>query len=403
LNQKTINKRSFNKYEVVCGMKKNVAIVTTTIRVPTFMEGYLEHIQKNIDKYKNIEFSFIVVGDLKTPDFKVSKYLKELGNKYNIGSLMYVSPKIQREWIKKDFPQIERELMKLIPWNSIRRRNIGFLLALENDAETIITLDDDNYISDNYDLSFHLLKEIDVPIVSSKNKLVNHIETLKLNENVRIYPRGFPLSGYFEDSFDIVGISRVKPVLNMGLWYNKLDVDAHTNLVYGNLISLGFKSKYKHYALENDNYLSINTQNTSFDRKIAFPFNCMIMDTEIYKVVIERYDDIWSGLFTQKLINAMGDKITFGMPLSSHDRNVHDYVKDFKGEFYGMVLNDRIWDTVLNKIEIESKDYREGYLELLEKLVKHVNETINDKYILKYFEKLFKFGKIWVKAVDMLM
>ncbi len=75
-------------------------IVTTTINPVT----------EAISKYDNLKnWKLIVVGDIKTP------------KNYKLKNGIYLPP--------KDQIKIDNKLSDLIPWNSIQRRNFGFILA----------------------------------------------------------------------------------------------------------------------------------------------------------------------------------------------------------------------------------------------------------------------------------
>ena len=76
-------------------------IVTTTIQPPT---------EATIRFSKKKDWNLIVVGDKKTPsqDYK------------NIDCI-YITPKMQEK--------INKELSDMIGWNSIQRRNFGFIYA----------------------------------------------------------------------------------------------------------------------------------------------------------------------------------------------------------------------------------------------------------------------------------
>jgi len=126
------------------------------------------------------------------------------------------------------------------------------------------------------------------------------------------------------------------------------------------------------------------------------------MDTEIHGIPINRYDDIWAGLFTLKLIHRIGDSATFGSPLTVYKRNKHDYVSDFKSELWGVVLNDRAWDTVIN-IDINSRNYIDGYIELVDEFSMEIRKVVNNYEVLEYFDKMHKASRIWVSLCEDLL
>jgi len=368
--------------------------VTTTVNVPEFLESYRLNIEANNVDPSNLEF--IIVGDMKSPDAEINRYIKPMSSSLKIE---YWNVKSQLRWIENHFPNKISKVNLAIPWNSIRRRNFGYLRALEIDADIIVTLDDDNFASSQDFVAEYSLERKCAPVVKSANSVVNHLQILEFNHPHRIYPRGYPIPRFFSDTFEITGSAEVKPVLNMGLWYESPDVDAFTNILYPSK-SLGLKkNNHVTYAVAYDNYISINTQNTTFKKELAIPFYCLLMDTEIHGIPINRYDDIWAGLFTLKLIHRIGDHVTFGSPLAVHRRNKHDYVSDLKSELWGMVLNDRVWNIVMNT-DIQSRNYVDGYIELLDKFSKEIRKVVNDNEVLGYFDKLHKASRVWVSLCE---
>lgn len=380
--------------------RNSVAIVTTTINIPYFIENYFRNFEKNqisIDKTV-----FIIIGDLKSPDQKIKNYLEKLVKKI---AVEYWDIKSQKEWMFETLGSVKAKKCELIiPYNSIRRRNLGYLRALELGADVIISIDDDNYLGNSNWLSQHLsvLYTTDpLPTVSSKNKAVNPCHILKFNyPNVMIYSRGYPFSKLFSDTFDVEFKSGGMVALNLGLWMKSPDVDAYTNMLYPNLESLGIKDEFqKRYALASNNYMPINTQNTAFIRELTSAFYDVLMDTSIHDIRLDRYDDIWAGLFALKLIHKLGYRATFGIPLTEHKRNKHDYVSDLKSELIGMSLNNLVYEIVM-RADVQAKSFADGYLELADILMNEVKKFVNDEEVLNYFSKLTEAMRIWVDLVE---
>ena len=164
---------------------KKIKIVTTTIHIPVVLESYIE----NFQKYKHNNVDFVIIGDLKTPD-KITEYLKKLlKNGYQFD---YWGVGRQKKWLEK-FPKLD----SLIPYNSIQRRNLGYLIAYENGADVIVTIDDDNFaISGNDFLKGHSLvgETSSFLAVKSSTNWFNPCDLLELKSSRRIYHRGFPYS-----------------------------------------------------------------------------------------------------------------------------------------------------------------------------------------------------------------
>jgi len=380
-----------------------IVIVTTTINIPIFLESYTRNFKEHSVRYN--EITFIIVGDLKSPNQNIKDYIKRLAPSFTVE---YWDVDSQRRWITETFGSDMLEKAEIaIPYNSIRRRNIGYLRALELGADVIITVDDDNYAGCTNWLHEHLntLHRTDpLPTVSSANRIVNPCHILKFSySDVRIYSRGYPFSNLFSDTFDVEVKSGGKVALNMGLWTDAPDVDAYTNILYPGIKSLGIKEGYySSYALSVDNYMPINTQNTSFIRDLTPAFYDVRMDDYIYNIRIDRYDDIWGGLFALKIMHRLNYRATFGIPLTEHKRNIHDFTVDLRSELLGASLNNTVYRIVMNA-DISSKSIIDGYLELVYILESEIKKVITDYEVLKFFGKLTTAMRIWLNMVDMLI
>lgn len=372
-----------------------VAIVTTTINLPTFLDRYF----RNFNKYdvNPDRVVFIIVGDEKTnPDAKkyaqmYTEYPVEFWDVYD-----------QRIWLKDTFPKMGKKILEAIPFNSVRRRNFGYLRAMEIGADITITIDDDNLPTDDVNwLESHLepFKRRDFPLVSSANRIVNPCQLLKF-ENRLIYSRGYPISEIGKDSFTVAKTNEKPVCLNMGLWYNKPDVDAYTNIIYPDLISNGmYNGEADKVAIYENNYFPINTQNTAFLTKFTPIFYVLKMDSMINGLKIDRYDDIWSGWMLQKIMHKFGYTATFGTPLSYHDRNSHNYSKDLSCEFIGIALNLLIFDAI-DKCNITASTISEAYLQLADAID---NVIVNNYEMKEYLSKLADSMRTWIKLTGELI
>lgn len=360
-------------------MKINkTAIVTTTINIPIFLESYKNFLNDNVQ--------FIIIGDLKTPP-----KAKKFAEKFEYVEFMNIED--QKKWIEKTIgPKFADAIA---PYNSIRRRNLGYLKALEFGAKSIITVDDDNYPQAHW-LKEHMNKC--KYLVNSINSIANPCRMLNLNHE-NIYSRGYPITEFFRDSFETVNFGNLKTKLNLGLWKLKPDVDSFTNLIYSDLESEGIKNEFESsYIIDSKNYFPLNSQNTRFDIELLPAFPVLIMDTQMQELKIDRYDDIWAGWIIEKLMDKMGDYASFGIPLTHHKRNVHNYVSDLKNEFIGMTLNSEIFNLIKN-MDIDSTNYADGYNEIADKFknIKSRNFELD-----KFFIKMRKFMKTWIEIVDKL-
>ena len=112
-------------------------------------------------------------------------------------------------------------------------------------------------------------------------------------EDIPFYPRGFPYSKRWSSDEISTNSSKVKVVLNAGLWLGDPDIDAITRLCKP-INAIKYKKTYGDtFALENGTWCPINTQNTSYSRDI--------IPASFVPPNVGRYDDIWSGYLLRKI------------------------------------------------------------------------------------------------------
>lgn len=374
---------------------KKITIVTTTIHIPFVLEGYIE----NFQKYGHNNVDFVIIGDLKTPN-KINEYLRKiLKSGYKID---YWDVNRQKKWLKQ-FPELDN----LIPCNCVQRRNLGYLIAYENGADVIVTIDDDNFaILGNDFLKGHsLVGETSYFLaVKSSTNWFNPCDLLELKSSRRIYHRGFPYSKRWKNEKYSYRERKGRVVVNAGLWLGNPDVDAIIHL--GEPVEvIGWNKNFtkKYVALANNTHSPFNTQNMAFFKELLPLVYLPIMGDSIDGMRIDRYDDIWSSYFAQKIINHLGDLITFGQPLVRQDRNPHDYLRDLTGELPGMLITNKLIQT-LERIELSEKSYFSCYGELIERLKAEIYKCTMYTYSEKeYFIKLTDGMSVWHGVVEQIL
>lgn len=265
-------------------------IVTTTIFNPSIA-------LKKFSKIKN--WHLIVVGDLKTPH-----------NKYNkMKNITYLDPDSQKK--------IAPKLSKLIGWNCIQRRNIGYVYAKKNGAKLIATVDDDNIPYRNWGKKIYIDKKIQTKCYDTNLSVFDPLSVFKFKS--KIWHRGFPLQLLQEKPILKIKQKIIKPDVQANLWDKNPDIDAINRMT---LKSENFVFKnFNHYS---SNRISpFNSQNTILNPEVLskyflFPF-------------VGRMDDIWAAFYVQSL----GFKVLFDKSTVYQDRNQHSYYKDFQGEIIG--------------------------------------------------------------------
>ena len=312
---------------------KNNHIVLTTIYKPKV----LLDLQKNLEHYGHLGSTVCwVVGDLKTTEAcaYICREVSDLGMETN-----YLDISKQDEWGKR-FP----ELYHRIPYNNETRRNIGYLHALEHGCERLISIDDDNFPTDDDFIGGHLNtgRAWKNNIIEEPLRFHNICEYLEIEPSRQVFPRGFPfeLRGMRNNPSFSQAPADAKVGVTVGLWLKDPDVDA-TTWLNGKVESTSYSGP-SYLILSQKTWCPINTQNTSVIRELIPAFLCIPMGYSIPGGRIERYGDIWGGYFLQALISDTPYYVCFGHPIVEHRRNPHNYLDDLRHEFWGMVLTDWI-------------------------------------------------------------
>jgi len=272
-------------------------IVTTTINNPT--EATLKFCE--IADKKN--WNFIIVGDTKTPH---DEYLK-LQAKYK--NVVYLPPEIQ----KSLYP----ELSDIIGWQSIQRRNIGFVHAYKQGADILATVDDDNIPYDNWGENIYVNKEIVADYYESENEV---FDPLSITNYQHIWHRGVPIELLQKkNNITYCGKRSRKVLIQADLWDGDPDIDAMARLIYKPLV------KFNNTVPFFSNQISpFNSQNTFISRKVI-PFYTVIP-------YIGRMDDIWSSYLIQMIFT---DNLIYAPATVYQDRNVQDLITNLEKEIIG--------------------------------------------------------------------
>ena len=207
---------------------KKISLVITSINKPN------EVIKKYYSLSKNNKINFIIIGDKKTPEYP-SKY-----NFYNLKS-------------QKNF---KFTLNKSLPINSYSRKNIGYLVAMQNNSKIILETDDDNFPKSTFFHNLELQKKLRL---LSGPKWINIFKIFQKKKKDSIWPRGFPLD-------EINTIHKIKVTeklitspIQQRLCDGNPDVDAIFRLTKKNKFHTFDK---KNFALNNKSICPFNSQNT---------------------------------------------------------------------------------------------------------------------------------------------
>ncbi len=327
---------------IVNGKKQNVFLVVPTIRSLEFLlvwGGLLSGCH------------LIVVEDNPTKQISTPKEGFKSVYHYSWGD------------IKKDIGKDE--------WIFSRRnagvRSYGFWKAHELGADIIITLDDDCYPVD-------------------RDFIVRHAANLSLRAPEKwtttfphpnfLYTRGFPY-----------GVRDKHPVvISHGLWSNKMDLDAQTQLQHPNVNTQPYPPTTS--FIPKGQFFPMSSMNLAFKREATslMYFPLMGSDPEGNPWGYDRFDDIWAGVFAKKICDHLGLGVVSGSPFVEH-RKASDPHKNLEKERGGIETNEILWRMV-DEVELKQNSPTGCYRELAQK-------TQFPKG--RYFEKLREAMLVWTR------
>lgn len=363
------------------------AIVLTTINVPVLLDGYYE----NLRAHGRLEdVTVIVIPDRKTP---AAAYARCTDLKKRGLCVLYPDLDEQEKFLRRvGFPPV------LVPYDSDNRRNVGYLMALEKGADLIISIDDDNYCSEEDFVRAHAVAcglEVEAEVVEATSGWFNPCTLLRLDSDRAVYPRGFP---YFARQVGS-SLERRRTVatvrINAGLWLEEPDLDALTWLAAP---TRAHAFTGPSVVLAANTWAPVNTQDTGLHRDVIPSYYFVRMGYEVNGLTIDRYGDIFSGYFAQACAKHLGHGVRFGTPVAVHRRNAHNYLRDSAAELGCILLLEDLlaW---LPEQKLEGKTYGEAYESLsflLEDAVSSFSGPIWTRPVRAFFHELAYVMRRWV-------
>jgi hypothetical protein len=342
---------------------KKVGIVLTSI----FDNGWLERITNEIEisgEKENTTIFYIV--DFKTPPIIFLKVKSFIGLGFKIQA-----PTIEEQFAYEKKLGIKNFILK----NSDHRRNIGYLMAYENSVDFVISMDDDNF-----PLTQNFIHEHRLRLGAQKNKVEIESTTNSFNNctllhsDTFIHPRGFPFNRRIKESeYSKKLINDCNVAVNAGMWTISPDVDAISWLISANVFEN--IDKCDDYLIGNNTYCPINSQNTALLAEYIPAYYFIRMGYDIGGgLKFDRLGDIYSGYFLQKVVKSTNSKVSFGMPLVTHERNSHNYLNDANGEWGSLRTIDEFFDWLVS-FNLTSNNILDSVLELSDSLNEFASAT----------------------------
>ena len=365
-------------------------IVVTTINRGQFLAAYLE----NLGTYGHLsDTRLYVAADRKTP-----ADCRRASEEARCRGLDVVFLGIDEQLtFLRDFPLLDA----VVPWNSDNRRNVGFVMALRDGVETVISIDDDNLPVEGHDfVGGHSVvgREVAATAFEAKSGWYNLFEALDYAPCVPIWPRGFPYR--VRRATDVPGeAGRAIVHVNAGLWLGDPDVDAITRLANHPSVQA---LKLHRGLLGPRTYSPINTQNTAIHRDAMAAYYYVLMGEPIFGSRLNRFGDIWSGYFVQKCCKSLGYAVAFGDPAVAQVRNEHDLFSDLREEYWGIVLSEHLSQWLVD-VRLVGATYESCYGCLADELLAFIRRldhpSVNHE-VVAYFEKVNRSMHAWLETIE---
>jgi hypothetical protein len=324
------------------------AIVTTTINVPDFFDGYCT----DFLRYGHKDVCFVVIADKKT-HAGAHEYCKKLQEKYGF-EVEYFDVGRQQEYLRS-YPELDAYL----PYNSVQRRNIGMLYAYESGCDPIITVDDDNYLLEPDLLKQHLRvgTEATLRSVGSANGWFNPCKYLTVTPQLEIYHRGYPVARRFADAALSESRRTARIVVNVGMWLGDPDVDAWVRMTAP--VEATQWNATENFTLASGTWAPFNSQQTGIAHDV--------LPAYFLNPNAGRYDDIWASYVLHRMANHLGHMISYGSPVVSHlqKRSLASLWRDIDDERLGTLLTEQ-FVAILSATTLRSSSYEGCYEELAE-------------------------------------
>ncbi len=328
--------------------------------------------------------SYDIVGIMQIylviPTIRSLSFLEEWKDQFSQCSLIIVEDHITKEIVPptKGFKKIYHYTWAdiqtdfgtdewIFPRKNAGIRSYGFWKAYALGADVVITLDDDCF-----------------PVET--NFVEQHIDNLTSNAPTDWFPT-FPHPDYlYTRGFPYDIRNKQKVVVSHGLWSNKMDMDAKTQIAIGEVNVLAYPPLRQ--FIPTGSFFAMSSMNLAFTREVLplMYFPLMGTDPEGKAWGYDRYDDIWAGIFMKKILDHLGMSAVNGSPFVEH-RKASDPAINLLKEKTGIEENERLWQQV-QAVTLTKDSVLSCYQELTEKII--FPQT-------PYFSSLRLAMKIWAQ------
>lgn len=277
-------------------------IVVTSINPPNpVIQALATGAEKN-------NWKFLLIGDIKSPeDFSCEGVEFYSVERQNDTGFIYA---------------------RKCPIGHYARKNIGYLLAMNEGADVIVETDDDNHPYPQFWNPRTRKQDVKIVLEMGWSNIYRYFS------DSNIWPRGFPLDklGQSPIEYQSLANSYIDCPIQQGLADANPDVDAIYRLVLP--LPQQFRDD-RRVALGNSVWCPFNSQNTTWWSE-AYPLLYLPAYCSF------RMCDIWRGFVAQRIAWENGWHILFHEATVWQERNSHDLMRDFEEEIVGYLNNRRI-------------------------------------------------------------
>jgi hypothetical protein len=240
---------------------------------------------------------------------------------------------------------MDSEFARICPTRHYARKNIGYLLAMADDASIIIETDDDNIPKESF---WQQRRRVCRCRQTQNGSWVN---VYSYFSDANIWPRGFPLEHLSKQVPEYESLSELEA--DCPIQQNLVDENPDVDAVYRLTLPLpqSFRQD-RQIALAKGSWCPFNSQNTTW-----WPDAFKLMYLPAYCSF--RMTDIWRSFVAQRIAWANGWSVLFGPVTMQQDRNVHNLMRDFEDEIPGYLNNTAICET-LEQLPLQSGTERIG-------------------------------------------
>ncbi len=212
------------------------------------------------------------------------------------------------------------KIIDVLPWNHYARKMIGYLWAAREGAALVAESDDDNLPLDDWTFPGF---EGEFPQVPPDRDFIN---IYSLFSDQVIWPRGLPLARIRDRAAHLSWSALEEEHCRVGVWQALADDDPDVDAIYRLTANTPCRFERRPPVVLGAGSLSpFNSQNTAF-RKELLPLMYLPAHVNF------RVTDILRSYVAQPIMWAAGYRLGFTGPTVRQERNVHDFMDDFRSE-----------------------------------------------------------------------